>query len=132
MAGEASAFVGGSPGPTGADRVILPMSSGVNILPNTSAQITSRPQNYAFRPERWTDPAAAAALERSGYRPWGISLHRCPGFLFPPAESKLLCVKLVSRYRVGVHELPTEWRNRPALLPAVGKFIISLTEREDD
>jgi hypothetical protein len=40
------------PGPTGADRVILPMSSGVNILPNTSAQITSRPQNYAFRPER--------------------------------------------------------------------------------
>jgi hypothetical protein len=28
------------------------MSSGVNILPNTSAQITSRPQNVAFRPER--------------------------------------------------------------------------------
>ncbi len=35
-----------------ADRIILPMSSGVNILPNTSAQITSRPQNVAFRPER--------------------------------------------------------------------------------
>jgi hypothetical protein len=34
------------------DRVILPMCSGVNILPNTSAQITSRPQNVAFRPER--------------------------------------------------------------------------------
>ena len=40
------------PGPTRADRVLLPMSSGVNILPNTSAQITSRPQNVAFRPER--------------------------------------------------------------------------------
>ena len=40
------------PGPTGADRVILPMSSGVAILPNTSAQITSRPQNWAFRGER--------------------------------------------------------------------------------
>lgn len=40
------------PGPTRADRVILPMSSGVNILPNTSAQITSRPQDVAFRPER--------------------------------------------------------------------------------
>ncbi len=34
------------------DRILLPMSSGVNILPNTSAQITSRPQNIAFRPER--------------------------------------------------------------------------------
>ena len=40
------------PGPSRADRVVLPMSSGVNILPNTSAQITSRPQNVAFRPER--------------------------------------------------------------------------------
>jgi hypothetical protein len=39
-------------GPSRADRVILPMSSGVNILPNTSAQVTSRPQNVAFRPER--------------------------------------------------------------------------------
>ncbi len=39
-------------GPSRADRVVLPMSSGVNILPNTSAQITSRPQNVAFRPER--------------------------------------------------------------------------------
>ena len=38
--------------PTRADRVLLPMSSGVSILPNTSAQITSRPQNVAFRPER--------------------------------------------------------------------------------
>ncbi len=47
------------PGPTGADRVILPMSSGVNILPNTSAQITSRPQNYAFRPERCIISGAA-------------------------------------------------------------------------
>ena len=40
------------PGASRADRVVLPMSSGVNILPNTSAQITSRPQNVAFRPER--------------------------------------------------------------------------------
>ncbi len=40
------------PSPTRADRVILPMSSGVNILPSTSAQITARPQNVAFRPER--------------------------------------------------------------------------------
>jgi hypothetical protein len=40
------------PGPTRADRVVLPMSSGVSILPNTSAQITSRPQDVAFRPER--------------------------------------------------------------------------------
>jgi hypothetical protein len=38
--------------PDRADRILLPMSSGVNILPNTSAQITSRPQNVAFRPER--------------------------------------------------------------------------------
>jgi hypothetical protein len=40
------------PGPIYADRVILPLSSGVNILPNTSAQITARPQLCAFRPER--------------------------------------------------------------------------------
>ena len=39
-------------GPSRADRVVLPMSSGVNILPNTSAQITSRSQTVAFRPER--------------------------------------------------------------------------------
>ena len=40
------------PAPTRADRITLPMSSGVNIFPNTSAQITSRPQSVAFRPER--------------------------------------------------------------------------------
>jgi hypothetical protein len=39
-------------GPTRADRITLPMSSGVSIFPNTSAQITSRPQSVAFRPER--------------------------------------------------------------------------------
>jgi hypothetical protein len=40
------------PGPSRADRVLLPMSSGAAILPNTSVAITSRPQNVAFRPER--------------------------------------------------------------------------------
>ncbi len=40
------------PGPSRTDRITLPMSSGVHILPNTSAQITSRPQSVAFRPER--------------------------------------------------------------------------------
>jgi hypothetical protein len=40
------------PGPHRADRITLPMSSGVAIFPNTSAQITSRPQAVAFRPER--------------------------------------------------------------------------------
>jgi hypothetical protein len=38
--------------PVRSDRITLPMSSGVNIFPNTSAQITSRPQAMAFRPER--------------------------------------------------------------------------------
>src|ERR1041384_6659367 len=38
--------------PHRADRITLPMSSGVAIFPNTSAQITSRPQAVAFRPER--------------------------------------------------------------------------------
>jgi hypothetical protein len=38
--------------PTRADRITLPMSSGVPIVPNLSAQITSRPQSVAFRPER--------------------------------------------------------------------------------
>ncbi len=33
-------------------RLILPMSSGVSVLPNTSAQITSRPVRHTFRPER--------------------------------------------------------------------------------
>lgn len=33
-------------------RVVLPMSSEVNILPCTTAQITSSPQTHAFRPER--------------------------------------------------------------------------------
>ncbi len=32
------------------DRIVLPVSSGVSVKPNTSAQITSRPQNVAFRP----------------------------------------------------------------------------------
>jgi hypothetical protein len=40
------------PAPHRADRITLPMSSGVSIFPNTSAQITSRPQAAAFRPER--------------------------------------------------------------------------------
>jgi hypothetical protein len=33
-------------------RVILPMSSGVAIKPNTSAQIKARPQIHSFRPEK--------------------------------------------------------------------------------
>ena len=39
-------------GPTRADREVLPMSTGVAILPTQSAQITARPQRVAFRPER--------------------------------------------------------------------------------
>ncbi len=41
-----------APGPTQADREVLPMSTGVAILPTQSAQITARPQRVAFRPER--------------------------------------------------------------------------------
>jgi hypothetical protein len=39
-------------GPTRAGREVLPMSTGVAILPSQSAQITARPQRVAFRPER--------------------------------------------------------------------------------
>jgi hypothetical protein len=41
-----------APGPERAGREILPMSTGVAILPTQSAQITARPQRVAFRPER--------------------------------------------------------------------------------
>jgi len=40
------------PGPGRAGREVLPMSTGVAILPTQSAQITARPQRVAFRPER--------------------------------------------------------------------------------
>jgi hypothetical protein len=40
------------PGPQRAGREVLPMSTGVAILPTQSAQITARPQRVAFRPER--------------------------------------------------------------------------------
>jgi hypothetical protein len=40
------------PGPNRAGREVLPMSTGVAILPTQSAQITARPQRVAFRPER--------------------------------------------------------------------------------
>jgi hypothetical protein len=39
-------------GPDRAGREVLPMSTGVAILPTQSAQITARPQRVAFRPER--------------------------------------------------------------------------------
>ena len=41
-----------APGPERAAREVLPMSTGVAILPTQSAQITARPQRVAFRPER--------------------------------------------------------------------------------
>ncbi len=41
-----------APGPERAGREVLPMSTGVAILPTQSAQITARPQRVAFRPER--------------------------------------------------------------------------------
>ena len=41
-----------APGPAHAGREVLPMSTGVAILPTQSAQITARPQRVAFRPER--------------------------------------------------------------------------------
>ena len=41
-----------APGPTRGGREVLPMSTGVAILPTQSAQITARPQRVAFRPER--------------------------------------------------------------------------------
>jgi hypothetical protein len=40
------------PAPDRAGREVLPMSTGVAILPTQSAQITARPQRVAFRPER--------------------------------------------------------------------------------
>ena len=40
------------PAPERAGREVLPMSTGVAILPTQSAQITARPQRVAFRPER--------------------------------------------------------------------------------
>jgi hypothetical protein len=40
------------PSPEHAGREVLPMSTGVAILPTQSAQITARPQRVAFRPER--------------------------------------------------------------------------------
>jgi hypothetical protein len=40
------------PGPDRSGREVLPMSTGVAILPTQSAQITARPQRVAFRPER--------------------------------------------------------------------------------
>ena len=57
---DASAFAGfpprnaliDAPGPTRGGREVLPMSTGVAILPTQSAQITARPQRVAFRPER--------------------------------------------------------------------------------
>ncbi len=41
-----------SSSPHPVDRIVLPMSSGVRVKPGESVQITSRPQNMAFRPER--------------------------------------------------------------------------------
>jgi hypothetical protein len=41
-----------APQPQRAGREVLPMSTGVAILPTQSAQITARPQRVAFRPER--------------------------------------------------------------------------------
>jgi hypothetical protein len=41
-----------APGPDRAGREVLPMSTGVPILPTQLAQITARPQRVAFRPER--------------------------------------------------------------------------------
>jgi hypothetical protein len=49
------------PGPDRAGREVLPMSTGVAILPTQSAQITARPQRVAFRPERVFISAAGTA-----------------------------------------------------------------------
>ena len=49
------------PGPDRAGREVLPMSTGVGILPTQSAQITARPQRVAFRPERVFISAAGTA-----------------------------------------------------------------------
>jgi hypothetical protein len=42
-----------APGPDHAGREVLPMSTGVAILPTQSAQITARPQRVAMRIERF-------------------------------------------------------------------------------
>ena len=46
------ALLGYEPATKPGDRIILPMSSGISVKPNTSAQITSRPQACSFRPSR--------------------------------------------------------------------------------
>ena len=51
-ADPAAQRAGGGSGPDRAGREVLPMSTGVAILPTQSAQITARPQRVAFRPER--------------------------------------------------------------------------------
>jgi len=49
------------PGPNRAGREVLPMSTGVAILPTQQAQITARPQRVAFRPERFFISAAGTS-----------------------------------------------------------------------
>jgi len=60
--------------PDRAGREVLPMSTGVRILPNQSAQITARPQRVAFRPERvFISAAGSAAVGGNGAADWIVN-----------------------------------------------------------
>jgi len=60
--------------PDRAGREVLPMSTGVSILPNQSAQITARPQRVAFRPERvFISAAGSARVGGNGAADWIVN-----------------------------------------------------------
>jgi cytochrome P450 len=83
-----------------------------------------------FKPERWLDATAAKALEANGFQPWGNGPHTCPGARFPPAESKLLFLRIIQTFQIGAVQFPVSWKHRPALLPFQGRFLVNFVRRK--
>src|SRR5262249_57777385 len=63
----ARAAIVNAPMPTQANRDILPMSTGVPILPTQSAQITGRPQTLVFKIGRFVISNAGTAGGSAGW-----------------------------------------------------------------
>jgi hypothetical protein len=80
-----------------AERILLPMSTGISIPPNTSAKITSRPQNYGVRPDRLLIKHAErwrinrAETMRFPWLPAGPAVAFAPGEHTPLPERRVPC-----------------------------------------
>lgn len=79
--------------------------AGAHVL--VSQYVTQRDSKYfpepeRFRPERWLDTEFEKSLPKGAYFPFGAGTRKCLGEYFAIAESRIILLKIASRWLVNL------------------------------